>query len=110
MDKVIKTQVIECETNGGGGLLVALGNDKFSDDFIKFSDNDYDSDFNKAMYDIDCQVWNFFEFDEYEWLQKPKDLIGKDICIHDQFMEHDDIIIGIDYVGNAEDYFNYKGA
>ena len=104
----MESQIIKCETNGGGGVLIALGDDQFAKDFHYFSDNDYDHSINEVMYEIDCQVWNFFEFDEYEWLQKPSDLIGKDICIHDQFMQYEDIITDILYIGNADDYYNYS--
>ena len=100
--------VIKCETVESGGILIALGKDKFANDFHEFSDNDYDSDFNKVMYEIDNQVWNFFEFGDYEWLQEPNDLIGTDICVHDQFMEAGDIITEIHYIGDADDYFNYS--
>jgi len=114
MDKIIKSQVIECETIDGGGILVALGDDKFANDYIAFYDNffrDYDPDFNRQMYDIDSKVWNFFEFGEYEEIQKPKDLIGKGICVHDgEPMHKGDTITKINLVENAEEYFNYQDA
>jgi len=109
MDKTIKSQVIECETIDGGGILVALGDDKFANDFSAFCDNDYDPNFNRQMYDIDCKVWNCFTFGEYEEIQKPKDLIGKSICIHDREpIDKGDTITKINLVENAEDYFNYQ--
>ena len=116
MKTLIKSQVIECETVDGGGILVALGNDKFAKDFEEFADNDYCSTFNKDMFAIDCEVTNFFEFGEYEEIKEPSDLIGKSVYIHDG--PHDgpptcdgDTIINIQFIEDAEKYYNYsKGA
>ena len=111
MDKVIKSQVIECETIDGGGILVALGNDKFSDNYWSYIEHDYDYDYDPVMSDIDSKVWNCFEFGEYEDIQKPSDLIGKSICIHDgDPIYKGDTITKIESVQSVEDYFNYKGA
>ncbi len=46
---------------------------------------------------------------EYEDIQKPKDLIGKSICIHDGIpMEKEDKIIEIVSIETVEEYFGYK--
>ena len=97
--------VLECSTVGGGGILIALGNDKFSDDWA-----DWDIDDNQETYltEIDSQVWNCFEFTEYENINKPSDLIGKSICVHDgDPMYPEDEIIKIESIYKVKDYFPY---
>ena len=51
METLIKSQVIECETVDGGGILVALGNDRFAKDFEEFADNDSEWNF-RHRYDL----------------------------------------------------------
>jgi len=117
MSKVIKefgkkqknSLVIGCETVGSGGILVALADDDFNAEYDDFTENDYCHIHNPRMSDWDSQIWNCFEFGEYEDIQKPKDLIGKSICIHDgDPMEEEDRIIRIDFIETVEEYFGYK--
>ena len=101
--------VVCCETVGGGGILVALGDDEFATDYWSYIEHDYDHDYNPVMSDIDSQVWNCFEFGEYEDIQKPDDLVGKSICVHDgEPIYEEDMIVSIESVETAEVYFNYS--
>jgi len=117
MSKEFKKQkislVIGCETNtygvGSGGILVALADDDFHAEYNDFCDNDFCHIYNPRMSDWDSQIWNCFEFGEYEDIQKPEDLIGKSICVHDgEPIEEEDRIIRIDFVETVEEYFGYK--
>jgi len=101
--------VISCNTVESGGILVALADDDFNAEYDDFSENDYCHIYNPRMSDWDEQIWNCFEFGEYEDIQEPKDLIGKSICIHDGIpMREEDKIIEIVSIETVEEYFGYK--
>ena len=97
--------VLECSTVGGGGILIALGNDKFSDDWSNW---DIDDDQETYLTEIDSQVWNCFEFTEYEDINKPSELIGKSISVHNGNITFpEDEITNIDAIYKVKDYFPY---
>jgi len=107
--------VIGCETVGkvghfrNGGILVALADDDFNAEYNDFVENGYCHIHNPRMSDWDSKIWNCFEFGEYEDIQKPGDLIGKSICIHDgDPMEEEDRIVTINFIETVEEYFGYK--
>jgi len=62
-------------------LIVAMGDDEFGKGFKEWLDNGYHED-NSYYYPIDLKIFTQFEWGEYG-LNKPKDLIGKSINIHD---------------------------
>ena len=96
--------VIECDTAGGGGNIIALGDDKFAEDYADW-DFEHTSSY---ISDIDQKVWTMFEFTEYEWLNKPSDLIGQSICVHDgDPMYPEDEITKIEAIYKVKDYFPY---
>ena len=95
--------VLECElTQDSFGLLIALGNDKFADDF---SDWDF-QDQNTYVAEIDSRVYNCFEFGEYDDINNLEDLTGKSICIHDGLPTYpDEEIVAVTGVYKVKDYF-----
>ena len=62
-------------------LIVAMGDDEFGKGFKEWLDNGYHED-NSYYYPIDLKIFTQFEWGEYG-LNKPEDLIGKSINIHD---------------------------
>ena len=96
--------LIECDTVGGGGNIIALGDDKFAEDY---ADWDFEPT-SSYVADIDQRVWTMFEFTEYEDINKPSDLIGKSICVHDgEPMRSEDEITKIEAIYKVKDYFPY---
>ena len=74
--------VIECScVDDRQHLIVAIGNDEFGKGFMKWFDDDL-PDTHSYFRNIDTKIFTQFEWGEYG-LNKPKDLIGKSINIHD---------------------------
>ena len=74
--------VIECScVDDRQHLIVAIGNDEFGKGFMKWFDDDL-PDADSYYYNIDTEIFTQFEWGEYG-LNKPEDLIGKSINIHD---------------------------
>jgi hypothetical protein len=96
---------IEVDTVGYGcNILIAFGDDKFARDWFKWDCVDTDN----YLYAIDVRVSNQFEFGEYEGLDKPSDLIGQSISIHDGSpIEPEDEITEVIAVYKVKDYFPY---
>jgi len=97
--------VIVVDTIGFGfNILVAIGKDKFADDW---ADWDFENQDN-YLASIDSKVWACFEFGEYKNLNQPSDLIGKSICVHDgEPMYPKDEITKIEAIYKVKDYFPY---
>ena len=63
--------VLECElTQDSFGLLIALGNDKFADDFSDWDMYEQDT----YVAEIDLQVYACFEFEEFSDINNLEDL------------------------------------
>jgi len=95
---------IEVDTVGYGcNILIATGDDGFGHDWA-----DYDFEEDNYLHAIDLQVANCFEFGEYEGLDKPSDLVGKSISIHDGSPIYPkEEITEVIAVYKVKDYFPY---
>tara|TARA_B100000900_G_scaffold365153_1_gene340227 strand:- start:402 stop:764 length:363 start_codon:yes stop_codon:yes gene_type:complete len=95
--------VLECElAHDGFGLLIALADDKFAEDFSDWNFEQQDT----YVAEIDSQVYNCFEFEEYDDIKNLEDLTGKSICIHDGLPIYpDEEIVAVTGVYKVKDYF-----
>ena len=95
--------VLECDLVGDGfGLLIALADDKFGKDFSNWDIEQQDT----YVAEIDSQVYNCFEFEEYDDIKNLEDLTGKSICIHDGLPIYpDEEIVAVTGVYKVKDYF-----
>jgi hypothetical protein len=96
---------IEVDTVGYGcNILIATGDDKFGHDWADWDIDDTDN----YLHAIDLQVANCFEFGEYEGLDKPSDLVGKSISIHDGSPIYpEEEITEVIAIYKVKDYFPY---
>lgn len=82
--------IIECScVDDRQHLIVAIGDDEFGKGFMKWFDDDlpdtdsyYYNNESRFYREIDTKIFTQFEWGEYG-LNKPEDLIGKSINIHD---------------------------
>ena len=95
--------VLECDLVGDSfGLLIALADDKFGKDFSNLDIEQQDT----YVAEIDSQVYNCFEFEEYDDIKNLEDLTGKSICIHDGLPIYpDEEIVAVTGVYKVKDYF-----